>query len=624
MKKVLIATGIAALAFASVASAAFDVNLTVGSTGADVASLQTLLIAKGFSIPAIQSGAATPGYFGSQTKTAVMAYQSANGIPNTGFVGPLTRAALNAGGGVAGGVPTVPGVIVCPIGYNCFPQSGGTTPPTSGGSSEGQLENFGTLGDVESEVEEGDTDAKVLGIEFDADDSDMTISRVDVDLQETSAADNSERINRYFDSVSLWLDGQMIAEMDVDEASEDDDVYSFRFTGLNEVVGDGDTAELYVAVTSLDSIDGNDEDASWTVTIPSDGIRAVDTAGISDTYGLSGDAEEVFDISGLSGVELKVTRSSSDGDDRSVEANDTNTTNNVTLLTFRLAAEDSDIAVDEIPVTISTTSDSTVGVNIGEIARRFTLWKGSQLLDSVNATSSDVAATIIFSDLENDLELEEGDTVELIVKADILDLDGTTFFNGDGLKASLTAGNVAGIEAEDSMGDALTGSELSGSATGKDVVFFTDGIAVDLVGITTSVGKSADAAVDDVVTFIMKFDVTAFGETAYIASTTASTTDESAGIEWSVIGDTFTGLGNSNLTSTADETDDDNAFEVAEGDTETFTLTVVLNNAAGTAGFYGVQVNRIQFNDEDSAAIADYTALTTGLDELETDEIPLN
>ena len=66
MKKVLIASGIAALAFASMVSAQgymFSTNLTVGSTGPDVVALQTWLIANGYSIPSIASGAAAKGYF---------------------------------------------------------------------------------------------------------------------------------------------------------------------------------------------------------------------------------------------------------------------------------------------------------------------------------------------------------------------------------------------------------------------------------------------------------------------------------------------------------------------------------------------------------------------------------
>jgi len=91
MNKTLKVVAIAfALAAAVSTSAAFNTNLTVGSTGSDVSALQSWLISKGFSIPSIKSGAATPGYFGSQTKAAVVAYQTSVGLPATGFVGPLT------------------------------------------------------------------------------------------------------------------------------------------------------------------------------------------------------------------------------------------------------------------------------------------------------------------------------------------------------------------------------------------------------------------------------------------------------------------------------------------------------------------------------------------------------
>ena len=86
MKKILIATGIATLAFVSVAGAQgyqFTNNLSVGSTGADVVALQTWLITNGFSIPSVASGAAAKGYFGSQTKAAVQKYQASVGVPAT-------------------------------------------------------------------------------------------------------------------------------------------------------------------------------------------------------------------------------------------------------------------------------------------------------------------------------------------------------------------------------------------------------------------------------------------------------------------------------------------------------------------------------------------------------------
>src|SRR6185369_15438365 len=72
-------------AVTSSVSVSFTRDLTVGSSGADVSALQA----------AVGVSPAT-GYFGSITKAAVMAYQTAHGISATGFVGPLTRASLNS------------------------------------------------------------------------------------------------------------------------------------------------------------------------------------------------------------------------------------------------------------------------------------------------------------------------------------------------------------------------------------------------------------------------------------------------------------------------------------------------------------------------------------------------
>lgn len=68
----------------------FENNLHRGSQGSDVTELQTLLTQEG-----LYNGPLTD-YFGSLTQAAVVAYQTKNGISPTGFVGPLTRAQLNA------------------------------------------------------------------------------------------------------------------------------------------------------------------------------------------------------------------------------------------------------------------------------------------------------------------------------------------------------------------------------------------------------------------------------------------------------------------------------------------------------------------------------------------------
>ena len=80
---------------ASIEVEGFVRDLTIGSVGEDVRSLQRLLNSLGFTIS--DTGAGSPGeestYFGEKTRQALIRYQQANGItPASGYFGPITRA----------------------------------------------------------------------------------------------------------------------------------------------------------------------------------------------------------------------------------------------------------------------------------------------------------------------------------------------------------------------------------------------------------------------------------------------------------------------------------------------------------------------------------------------------
>jgi peptidoglycan hydrolase-like protein with peptidoglycan-binding domain len=85
-----------ASAAAAADSFVFNYDMKPGSSGTNVAALQAILISRGYHIASIESGAAQKGYFGSQTKLAATAFQTAQNLPATGYVGSLTRAKLNA------------------------------------------------------------------------------------------------------------------------------------------------------------------------------------------------------------------------------------------------------------------------------------------------------------------------------------------------------------------------------------------------------------------------------------------------------------------------------------------------------------------------------------------------
>ena len=113
-----ISMGALVVASAQSANFQFTQNMKLGSTGAQVMQLQKTLNSTGYTVATAGVGSAgmETSYFGAATKRAVIKFQTANGIINTGNVFALTRAALNAGS-----------VVV--------PPTGTTTPSTSGSLS---------------------------------------------------------------------------------------------------------------------------------------------------------------------------------------------------------------------------------------------------------------------------------------------------------------------------------------------------------------------------------------------------------------------------------------------------------------------------------------------------------
>ncbi|KKW09640.1 MAG: Flagellar protein FlgJ, partial [Parcubacteria group bacterium GW2011_GWB1_49_7] len=158
------------------AGASITSDLTIGSTGAQVVALQSALVAQGHLV--MPAGVAM-GYFGSLTKAAVIKWQAANGVPNTGYFGPLSRAKFNASGATG----TVPGSTV----------GGGTVGGTIGTPGvEGTITvslNPSPASGVK--LYEGDSKKQVLGIKLEAQQSDIKVERIKVDLDSiTNTGDN--------------------------------------------------------------------------------------------------------------------------------------------------------------------------------------------------------------------------------------------------------------------------------------------------------------------------------------------------------------------------------------------------------------------------------------------------
>lgn len=100
----------------------FTANLGLGSTGEAVKQLQILLNATPGTAVATGNRAGAAGRetmaFGPATMAAVKAFQKAHGIEATGFVGPLTRAELNAV--YAAAHPSLPTIVSATADFSTF------------------------------------------------------------------------------------------------------------------------------------------------------------------------------------------------------------------------------------------------------------------------------------------------------------------------------------------------------------------------------------------------------------------------------------------------------------------------------------------------------------------------
>lgn len=558
------------------ASTTFTMDLTLGSTGAEVTALQNWLISKGYSIPA-----GATGYFGAQTQSALASYQAAVGIsPAAGYFGPITRAKVNAAGGSTG-------------------STGGSTGGNTGGLSGGEA-SLGTVdgssGD-DDEVEEG-ASAQVAEFEFDVDDADVRLSRVDLEFETTNNGTTEEDEPwDTFDTITLLTeDGDEIASEDVSDEDEwlesDTSPYSFRFTGLDEVFEADETAVIVVEVETQSSVDGADETNSWTIDVANDGIRAIDGEGLDQYTGESNDGVTFDVVEEGQGEALNVNTSSEDPDSTTLKVKDDASSEWYTVFVFELESEESDIEIDSIPVDFTVSSGELVSSVINDAK----LVIDGEEFDNFDFTTAGDAFGSTTFDLDGDLTIgaDEEVTVEVMVK--FAAANGSNYDEGDTIQASVVGANIDAEGTDDITPD--------GNATGETHTLAVDGLVAELV--ETDVDVDTDSTPDEG-TFRITVALTAFGDDIYVATTTTedsslSSVGASTGWNYDLTGTTTT-QADTSVDSTADSTTPVagiSYFLIEEGETEEFTLSVV--GRSGTSIFSSLKLGAIQYGTTTSTA----------------------
>ncbi|MEX0918815.1 MAG: peptidoglycan-binding domain-containing protein [Candidatus Paceibacterota bacterium] len=601
----------------------FNQNLSIGSTGPEVLALQKFLNSKGYTVAT--SGAGSPGnessYFGSLTQSALIQFQSANGITmaqGAGNFGPLTRAIINP---MLASLPTtIPGTVTGDDGDDDTT----TTITLEGGA--------GSINDVDwvssynnEEVGEGESDKKVAGLDIEASKgSDISIVAATIDFDAVSGVGTND-LDDYADEVSFWFDGKEIARVDAREFEDDDDFVRTVTFDAGAIIKSGQKGRLIIAVSGLSNIDSTDLTDSWNVSVRS--LRFVDAQGAVITESSIGDLESTPDnntttdsdekqfsfesFATSADIELKIREDdSSINDSQTLEADDTTNTDDVQVLSFTMEAEgNSDLLIDDI-----TADFTSVGAGVGEIINYSNIIIDGVSYSASSTIASTTATTMTVTYDNMDFVLRAGDIVNVTIEVDVNNLDGG-FTAGDTLAVDVNP-NDSGWDVEDEEGDAVGSGDKSGTATSDAHSFFDDGVNIVFVSpsVETIKDTNGDTAGGEQGQYTIKVEVTAFGDTIYIpfgATTATSSVTAAKGIAYAIEnsdGDqiALNGAGLASTTAVVSSSANTEVaggvsyYKVTDGSTETFTLQVTLTPLAD--GFFRTQFDAVNFNVGTAAA----------------------
>jgi hypothetical protein len=579
-------------------------DLNVGPTGADVKMLQMFLNANADTRVAA-SGAGSAGmeteYYGPATAAAVSKMQvmyraevlTPAGLVNpTGYFGPSTRAKANS--------LCVAAPVVTPgdDSDDDMTDDDDDMPGDLGG--EASLDDFQMGAADEDEYEEGSEDAPVAEATYEFQDGDAEISRIDVQLVGTG--DEQDPWDT-FESVSLWVDGDMVAEVDASDEDNylgDEDDGILRFSGLDIVAMEDEEVDVIVAVTINNSIDlGGDADA-WTVAILN--TRFFDADGVATTLDNDDDSEfgstESFTVeeAGFED-EVIVKTSSSDPDSATLQVEDDSKSDWFTVFVFDLDTDDSmnDIELNEVAVDLTLSHAYNVVVDDAEL-----------VIDGVTIDDFDVSSTTVTDptltfDVDGDVTIDAGDRVaaELKLRFKALVNEGTT------VEASVDGTTIDAEGADDVTGE--------GAATGEEHTLRSTGIVVELDS-TDADAMSVDGDDNDYATFKIVLDVTAFEQEVFIPVSAASTSLSLVDGTGATIANAISASSTVVITSSAEEGGAGDAFfEINEGETETVTITVTF-----TPGTAGSQAARLVLG----SLVFDETGTVTGGDDETWNALP--
>lgn len=523
-------------------------DLTAGATGADVMKLQQFLNSNAdtrVSASGVGSVGMETEFYGPATAAAVSKFQVMHradvltpaGLTNpTGYFGPGTRAKANS---------------LCTSAPVVDEDEDEEDEDSSELSGEADLTTVEISSADEDQIEEGAEDAPVAELTVEFEDGDASISRIDVSIASTSV-DSWDVL----ETVSLWVDGDMVAEEDASDEDNylDENDGTIRFSGLDIVAMEDEELDIVIAVTVQNNIDSDD---LGTYTVSADAIRFFDADGVATTDDSTGDMGDTVDFTleeaGFED-EIIVKTSTSDLDSATIQVEDDSKSDFETVFVFDIDTDDSmnDIELDTVVLTVNLSAAYNTVVDDAELVI------DGVTIDDFTVGSTTAATTTLTFDVDGDVTVDAGDRVaaELKLRFKALAVEGTT------VQATIADNAIDGEGADDVVSD--------GAATGDTHTLRTTGVETTMAD-SSAVVTSVDGDDNDYATFEIEIDVTAFEQDVYIP-TNASTI--------AAIVSTSTGTTTVSVTLDSSAEEVNGRFEITEGSTETVTLRYTLVQAA--------------------------------------------
>jgi len=569
----------------------FNSDLEYKMTSPDVKNLQ-IVLNKDPNTRVAVSGAGSPGqetnYFGSLTLAAVKKFQAANGIPTTGYVGPLTRAALNDK--YCPPTPPTPPTTVAPE---------STTTTTVVAPAEGSITvtqnpipGSGTV-----TVYGGDVQKEIAAYKIKATNSDVRLKRILLQFGITG-----DFPWRDLSALSLWDGSTLLKEIPASQANWTEvtfaTTYTMQFDGLDVLVAKDTEKVLSLKATavSVPQWKGN-----ITVLIPANGVRGVDTAGLN-VYGPAANlAPHAFATAAAQAPTLTVTAAADNPKAGNVIASLT-ATSRADLMKISVKVEGVDMTLKGGAIKLETDNNN--------ILSGLELYDGTTLLAS--AADPGPGGTATWSTFT--LPIAAGTTKVLTVKAVLPPSPAA----GSQLAVSLPA--LTGLTGVDVNGNARNNGAQTIAGNTLRVYTIAPTLAISSIPSPTFSGDTNHPrSIGDTK---ISLAITANGGDIYIISTSTTPTNGSHSTISPTTASGTLAYGftcTSNATKTAGDYD---YWRIAAGSTGVCEFSNTLQLTTSTPGnYYRGSVVKVLWNT--AATTTSAVSQTWGLDDFNTSQVYL-